>query len=99
MINTKRRHDRGLVIIAGFKLLKAVLLIAAGVGAFKLLNPTLAESLTTWLEHFSFTSGRHIAEKAMAFITPGNRGKITAFGIGAVTYGALFGVEGVGLWL
>ena len=43
MSSETRRHHTGLALIAGFKALKAILLIAAGIGAFRLLNPVLAE--------------------------------------------------------
>ena len=99
MINAKRRHDRGLVLIAGFKIVKAILLIGAGIGAFRLLNPTMAERLRTWLENFALSSGHRFVENAIGLIAPGNRGKIEALGVAAVAYGGLFAVEGVGLWL
>lgn len=99
MSGEKRRHHRGLELIAAFKIVKAILLIAAGIGAFRLLNPVYAERLRTWLEHFSMSSGHRLVEKALALISPRSQGKVKALGVGAMAYGALFAVEGVGLWL
>ena len=99
MSSETRRHHTGLALIAGFKALKAILLIAAGIGAFRLLNPVLAEHLRVWLEHFSLSSGHRLLEKAIVLITPDNQSKMKAIGVGAVAYGSLFAVEGVGLWL
>ena len=95
----QRRHHRGLELIAVFKAVKAILLIAAGIGAFRLLNPVLAEQLRMWLEHFSMSTGHRLVEKAIVLIAPDNQGKVKAIGVGAVAYGSLFAVEGVGLWL
>jgi len=41
--------DRGLRLIALFKFAKAAFLVAAGVGALRLLNPVTAEHARSWI--------------------------------------------------
>jgi uncharacterized membrane protein (DUF2068 family) len=93
-----RRHDRGIELIAGFKLVKAVLIFGTGLGAFKLLNPVVAERLGKWLENFALSSGWRLVQRASALVDQLTRTKIALLGSGALAYGALFAVEGVGLW-
>jgi len=91
-------RDPGLVAIACFKLLKSVALISIGLAAFRLLNPATVDRLTNWLLHFSLSSGQQFVDKAVDFLSTLTRRRATAFGLGAIGYGTLFGVEGVGLW-
>ena len=91
-------RDVGLVAIACFKLFKAVTLIALGLGAFRLLNPAIVSRLTDWLQHFSLSSGQEFVDRAVDLLSTLTRRRATAIGIGAIAYGSLFGVEGVGLW-
>jgi uncharacterized membrane protein (DUF2068 family) len=91
-------RDPWLVVIAVFKLFKGVLLIALGLGAFRLLNPVTVHRLTDWLLHFSLTTGQRFVDKAVDLLSKLTRGHAAALGLGAILYGALFTVEGVGLW-
>ena len=91
-------RDPGLVAIAVFKLLKGVTLIALGLGAFRLLNPVTVHRLTDWLLHFSLTTGQRFVDKAIDLLSKLTRGHAAALGLGAIAYGSLFTVEGIGLW-
>jgi len=86
-------------IIAAFKLVKAILLIAAGVGALKLLNPTVEERLRQWLLALSFAYGRPFLLHVLARVSGLSDKRLGALGILAFAYSALFFTEGVGLWL
>ena len=91
-------RDAGLVAIAVFKFLKGVTLIALGLGAFRLLNPVTVHRLTDWLLHFSLTTGQRFVDKAIDLLSKLTRGHAAALGLGAIAYGSLFTVEGIGLW-
>ena len=91
-------RDAGIVAIAVFKLLKGVTLIALGLGAFRLLDPVTVHRLTDWLLHFSLTTGQRFVDKAIDLLSKLTRGHAAALGLGAILYGSLFTVEGVGLW-
>ena len=96
--NLRPTRDPGLVTIAVFKLFKGVSLIALGLGAFRLLNPATVHRLVNWLLHFSLTSGQRFIDRTIDVLSKLTRGHAAALGLGAILYGALFTVEGVGLW-
>ena len=96
--NLAPTRDPGLVAIAIFKLFKGVTLIALGLGAFRLLNPETVHRLTNWLLHFSLTTGQQFIDRAIDVLSKLTRGHAAALGLGAILYGSLFTVEGVGLW-
>lgn len=91
-------HDAGLVAIAVFKLVKGVALIALGLGAFRLLDRATVDRLTNWLLHFSLSTGKHFVDTLIDALSHLTGRRAAALGLGAVSYGSLFMVEGVGLW-
>ena len=94
-----RPRDRMLGIIAVFKLVKAILFIGAGVGAFKLLNPVVEERLRQWLLALSFAYGRPFLLHLLSRVSGMSDRRLGALGIVAFAYAALFLTEGIGLWL
>ena len=95
----QHRHDRGLVAIAAFKMVKSVLLILAGIGALSLLNAPVAENVREWLSDLSIRGGHRIIERALAILDVASPQKMTLVGAASILYGIVFAVEGVGLWL
>jgi hypothetical protein len=55
----KTSHGRLLRLIALFKLLKAALLIAVGVGALKLLHKDVADAVEHWVELLRLDPNNH----------------------------------------
>ena len=94
-----RPRDRMLGLIAAFKLVKAILFIGAGVGAFKLLNPVVEERLRQWLLAMSFAYGRPFLLHLLARVSGMSDRRLGALGIVAFAYASLFLTEGIGLWL
>jgi uncharacterized membrane protein (DUF2068 family) len=94
-----RPRDRMLGIIAVFKLVKAILFIGAGVGAFRLLNPVVEERLRQWLLALSFAYGRPFLLHLLSRVSGMSDRRLGALGIVAFAYAALFLTEGIGLWL
>lgn len=94
------KSDNKLVrLIALFKLLKAALLIAVGVGALKLLHKDTATVLEHWIAKLGLDPGNRFFEALLekaALVTPS---KIKGVGIGSFIYAGLFLTEGIGLWL
>jgi len=76
-------------LIAVFKLLKAILLIAVGVGALKLLHQDAAGALDRWAAMLGFDS----ALQKLANLPPN---KIKGLGVGSFVYAGLFLIEGIG---
>lgn len=89
------RRDRGVLLIAIFKLAKAIILIAAGIGVFRLLDPAVAARVERWLAHIQLAPGRRV----LAFLSGANAEKIGALGGLAFAYALLFLIEGTGLLL
>jgi uncharacterized membrane protein (DUF2068 family) len=91
----------GLRLIATFKFAKAVVLIAAGCGALRLLGPGRADHVQDWLAALSLDQDHRLAAalagRALAVLGPAAPKEFVNFAVGAFVFAALFVVEGVGL--
>src|SRR5258708_33257228 len=83
-------HPRVLCLIAIFKLAKAIALIAAGIGALRLLNPAVASRVEGWLTQIQLAPGRRI----VALLARANEQQIKALGALAFGYALVFLIEG-----
>jgi uncharacterized membrane protein (DUF2068 family) len=95
----KSADSRLLRLIALFKLLKAILLIAVGVSALKLLHKDVASVVERWVAILGLDPGKQYVARALekaANLTPN---KIKGLGIVSFFYAGLFLTEGIGLWL
>ncbi len=95
----KASDTKLLRLIAVFKLLKAALLIAVGLGALRLVHTDVTALLEKWVARFGLNPGSryvgHVILEAAA-LTPN---RIKDLGVGSLLYAALFLTEGIGLWL
>lgn len=92
------RRDRGIALIAGFKLAKAVLLVAIGLGAIRLLHPGVASHAQQWLATFTSGADRRLTLRMFARLSGVSRARLETLGVGAFLYAALYTAEGIGLW-
>jgi uncharacterized membrane protein (DUF2068 family) len=95
----KSSEDMLLRLIAIFKFLKAGLLIALGIGLFRLLHKDVAEVLMRWTDVLRLDPGSHFVNLALekaAHVTPE---QVKKLGLGSFLYAGLFLTEGTGLWL
>jgi len=96
----ERRHrDLGITLIALFKFLKAILLIAVAFGAVGLLRGGVPQASDRLLSIFSSGGERQAAQAVIARIARLSPKRIGELGIVAFLYALVFLVEGVGLWL
>jgi uncharacterized membrane protein (DUF2068 family) len=95
----KSSDDRLLRLIAVFKFLKAGLLIALGIGAFKLLHKDLGSILEHWIEAMRLDPGERFLDAALAKASRVSPAQIKKVGVGSFIYAGLFLTEGTGLWL
>jgi len=93
------KRDTILALIAIFKLLKSLLLLAAGVAALEILRPEVSAGINNWAETVAFRIENDAAQRLLAWIAQLTPKRAAALGLAAFAYGALFAVEGVGLWL
>ena len=95
----KKSHDRFLRLIALFKFLKCAMLIALGVGAFRLLHKDVGAIAEHWVEAFKLDPGNRFVDAALAKAAGLRPDQIRKLGLGSFVYAALFLAEGTGLWL
>jgi uncharacterized membrane protein (DUF2068 family) len=95
-----KSSDDGLIrLIAIFKFLKAGLLIALGVGLFKLLHKDVGDVLEHWCEAMRLDPGSHFVNLALEKATRVSSAQVKKLGFGSFLYAGLFLAEGTGLWL
>ena len=91
-------HNARLVRLIGlFKLFKAILLIAVGVGAFKMIHSDVTDIAFRIVTKLGLDPGGRYVGKLLlgaAKLTPD---KIRDLGVGSFVYAALFLTEGIGL--
>lgn len=93
------RHSRDVLIrlIALFKLVKAAMLIAVGVGALSLRHHDGA--LAGWIHALVFDPHGKLFHEAVEKISGLDTRQLAGIAVGSVVYAAVFLVEGVGLML
>jgi len=91
----KPHRDRILPLIAIFKLLKALLLVAGGFVALKLLHPSEANRVWRWIAQAPSEGERRLLARVLMMATKSG----VAAAVAAFAYAALFSIEGIGLFL
>ena len=92
--------DNSLIrLIAFFKLLKAALLIAVGMGALHLLHKDMASVLEHWVRILGLDPGNRYVDRALQKVANLTPNKIKSLGVVSFIYAGLFLTEGIGLWL
>ena len=95
----KASSNHVLRLIALFKLLKAAVLIAIGVGALKLLHKDVAAVIEHWVEMVGLDPSSHAIDVVLQKASNISPDKLKELGIGTIIYAGLFLTEGIGLWL
>lgn len=88
-----------LVLIGLFKLLKALLLIAVGIGAIKMLHKDTGAAVSHWIEVLRVDPDNRFVHAAMVKILRVTPKQLKELSVGTFLYAGLFAVEGVGLLL
>ena len=95
----KPSRGRGLQLIAAFKLLKGVALLAVGIGALKLLHQNVAALIEHWINVFQVDPHNHFIHKLLEKLSILDDRRLKALSIGTFIYAAIFFAEGIGLAL
>lgn len=93
------RHRFGLRVIAVYKIVQALALVAAGIAAFQLHRQRNIDHLIDWLEHLSVGDTGGLRRHLIDALTQLGPSRFVAIGLIALGYAALFLTEGIGLWL
>jgi uncharacterized membrane protein (DUF2068 family) len=86
-------------LIALFKLLKGLLLIALGVAALKLLHTDITSMVEDWATLLGFLQNSRFLGRALGAAAALTPDRVREVILGSFLYGGLFLTEGVGLWL
>jgi uncharacterized membrane protein (DUF2068 family) len=95
----KSGDNRLIRLIALFKLLKAVLLIAVGMGALHLIHKDVASVVEHWVRMLGLDPGNRYVDRALEKAGNLTPDKMKQLGVGSFIYAALFLTEGIGLWM
>jgi uncharacterized membrane protein (DUF2068 family) len=93
----RAHHSRGLWVIAAFKLLKGLALLAVGIGAHNLINKDLDEVVDHWVDFFRIDPNNHYLHGLLERFTNLDPQKLKALSFGTFFYAAVLLTEGVGL--
>jgi len=98
-MSKRRSHGRGLRLIAAFKLLKGLALLALGIGALKLLHKDVAAVVEHWVNIFQVDPHSHYIQLLLAKLSIVDDRRLKELSVGTFIYSAIFLAEGVGLAL
>jgi|SRR5215510_978007 len=95
----KRAHGRGVRLIAAFKLLKALGLLALGIGALRLLHKDVAGEVEHWINVFRVDTHNHFIDLLLEKLSILDDKRLKELSVGTFAYAGIFLVEGIGLAL
>ena len=93
----RRAHGRGLRLIAAFKLLKGLALLALGIGALNLLHKDVEAIAVHWINVFQVDPHSHYLQLLLEKLSILDDRRLKELSIGTFVYSAIFLTEGVGL--
>src|SRR5215475_7985664 len=91
--------DRWIILIGAFKLIKAALLIAAGIGILKLLHKDVGEVVEHWINILRIDPDNRLVHSFLVKVFSVDDRRLKAIGVGTFCYAGLFLTEGSGLLL
>lgn len=99
ILTRPHRRNRLLILIAAFKFSQALLFIAVGVGAFRLLHKDIGDVLTQLVEHLRFNPESRFVNFILDKSSLVNDRLLRRIGEVGFIYAALDLLEGTGLYL
>ena len=90
-------RSRGLLVIAAFKLLKGLALLAVGIGAHTLIDKDLVTVVEHWVNVFRVDPNNHYLHALLERFTDLSPQRLKAVSFGTFFYAVLLLTEGVGL--
>jgi uncharacterized membrane protein (DUF2068 family) len=98
-MTAKTKGSRGLLLVAAFKLIKGLALLALGIGALRLLHKDVAVEVAQWIDILRVDPHNHYIQEALAKLGMVDDRKLRALSVGTFFYSALYLTEGIGLSL
>jgi uncharacterized membrane protein (DUF2068 family) len=91
--------SRGVLLIAVFKLLKGLILLAVGIGAIRLLHKDVALEVEHWADIFRVDPNNRYFHRLLAKVLTLDVRKLRELSVGTFFYSAMELTEGTGLLL
>jgi uncharacterized membrane protein (DUF2068 family) len=98
-LGNKDTGDKWIFLIALFKLVKGILLVAAGIGALKLLHKDIGDVLQNTLDVLGVDPDNRYAHSLLVRLLSVNDHTLKEISAGTFAYAAVFLTEGTGLVL
>jgi uncharacterized membrane protein (DUF2068 family) len=92
-----RKTTATLLLIAIFKLIKGILLLAVGIGALKLLHRDIAQTVAHWVDILRVDPDNRLIHGLLARVLSVTPGQLRAASAGTFVYAGLLLTEGLGL--
>src|SRR5207249_9999432 len=92
-----KAQGRGLRLIAAFKLLKGLALLALGIGALKLLHKDVEAIIVHWISVFQVDPHSHYLQLLLEKLSILDDRRLKELSVGTFIYSAIFLTEGAGL--
>ena len=92
-----KAHGRGLRLIAAFKLMKGLALLALGIGALKLLHKDVEAIIVHWINVFQVDPHSHYLQLVLEKLSILDDRRLKELSVGTFIYSAIFLTEGAGL--
>jgi uncharacterized membrane protein (DUF2068 family) len=95
---TPKERSWTIHIIAGWKLLKGLLLLVVGIKLLTLLDRDVAVWFSDFIARHRIDAENHFVQSIIEKLTGVSNNKLIAFSVGSFLYAALQFTEGIGLW-
>ena len=95
----QREHPRGLMVIAAFKILKGVALLAVALGALRLMHRDVAADFEHLINLMRVDPHNHYIHLVMEKLAGVNATRLKQLSVGTFFYSGIFFTEGIGLAL
>jgi uncharacterized membrane protein (DUF2068 family) len=99
MAHAKGKSNRIILLIGGFAILKAALLIIVAMAVHRLIVNNVADTVHAWVHHVRIDPENNHIHTAIEKLTGIPKSRLKELSIGTLIYATLFFVEGVGLLL
>ena len=96
-LSRPKRHNRWLMLIAAYKFVLALVFVAVGVGALRLLHKDIGDLLAKMADHLRFNPESRIVNFILASLL--DDPLLRRIGAAAFCYAGLGMLEGIGLYL
>ncbi len=98
-IDVKRKHNRGLLVVAVFKIAKGLMLLVLGLGMLRLLHKDFEDVFEGWINLFRIDPNNHYVASLLAKTGLVDDRKLEQLSALTLMYAGLFLTEGFGLYM